>query len=1175
MPTIRYTDEQRLALETRHVPVAVDAGAGCGKTFVLTERFLSHLDPKVEELPAELDELVAITFTDAAAREMRGRIRAKCRERLEAATGEEAAHWRRLLRALEGARVSTIHSFASGLIRDFAIELGVDPAYTVLDPAEAAVLKTACVDQALRKRLAPSQEGELDSDLIDTAAEFDIAGLRSRVRTMIDQVDQPGFKKWLRKSPDDLIDAWLTFYREEVAPKYADEFLSDPKIVELRELLSLATPTKPEFIERVVDLGVTLGNLANRDNADAHLKTFQELLGYHIPGTKKPIFTAKDWPDGETKKRFTAVRKALEEKLKKQRHAGTPESMYRAADLGLRVQRLAANAATLFKKAKQARGVLDNDDLLIEAHRLLTHPDLADARRRIAGRVRVLLVDEFQDSDRLQADLVQAIGGEETGKEPGRVFFVGDYKQSIYRFRGAEPQVFKEIQATTPPAGRLTLSKNFRSTPAVLEFVNTLFGPIFGEDYAPLHANRPQQTDGPAVELLWAPPPEEEANANTQRLAEARSIAGRIRAMCDSSDATVVDQQTREPRPAVPGDFAILFRALSDVPIYEEALRQAGLDYYLVGGHAFYAQQEIYDVLNLLRTVLSECDEIALAGALRSPLFGLQDETLFWLSRRGGLNAGLLSPKPVEELDGDQQRAVARARQTLIRLRRDKDRVGASELLQVAWDATGYDAALLAEFLGERKLANLEKLHEQARQADVSGSGLRGLVARLTEFVNQPPKEALAATTAGDAGVVRLMTVHGSKGLEFPIVVLADLNRKVQSDLTQAAFDPRLGPLVKPPAENQRNADDNPPVGLDFWKAAQRPDEEAERDRLFYVACTRAADRLILSSCWDADAKLEGPWLKRLSERFDLSTAEPVNDDTPGGLVMIGPPSEAAPPTAQQEGRSGPGLSDALESVLGQSPKPGAAPPAVGPIGIDPDAITTFSVSRLSGKLHTSAPLAESDDDNRVAEEVDPRRLGTLVHAIIERLEPGDPAMNRSIAAWTRSLAPQHLRRAVERGGDLAIEQVRRFVSSEDWLAMASADRLDREVEFLMRWPLEDDPKSSPTQIRGYLDGLYRNADGWHVIDYKTNSTTEAGVPKLAGRYALQMAVYAHAVEAATGERPASLTLSFLVPGVSHRVPWDAAAHAESISLISEALAAARSASAENSLPLMGRAGEG
>lgn len=1140
MSRLEYTEEQRAALTTRDAPVTVDAGAGCGKTFVLTERFLSHLDPEWGE-PAELDELVAITFTDAAAREMRDRIRAKCRERLLATTGQEATGWRQLLRGLEGARVSTIHAFANCLIREYAIELGVDPAYTVLDPAEAQVLKSACVDDAIRARLAP-REGELDEDLIDAAAQYDVAGLRSRVRAMVDSADHADFAKWAKATPERLVETWRTFYREEIATRYAADLLADPLIRDLHELIETVTPVKPEFIERVRELETTLNKLADETvDADVALKELQHLVGYYIPGTRKPITTAKDWPDKESFDRYKAVRKELAEKLEKQRHAGDPESMRRAAELGLRLHRLTVDAARRYRDAKRARGVLDNDDLLVEAHRLLTAPDLADARARVAGKVRVLLVDEFQDTDPLQAELVEVIAAE----GGGRVFFVGDFKQSIYRFRGAAPDVFRRRREATPPEGRLTLSRNFRSTPAVLAFVNRLFGPVFGEDYAPLRAHREQPDDEPAVEFLWTPPPEDDTNADALRRAEARVIAGRIRELCDAG--------------ASPGDFALLFRALSNVAIYEEALREAGLDYYLVGGHAFYAQQEVYDVLNLLRAVLSECDEIALAGALRSPLFGLQDETLYLLAKHGGLNVGLLRRSPPEELDDSQQTAVEHAARTLRLLRREKDRVGAAELLRLAWEATGYDAALLVEFLGERKLANLEKLHEQARRADASGTGLRGLVARLTEFVNQPPKEALAATTAGDERVVRLMTVHASKGLEFPIVVLPDLNRKKQVDRTQATFDPRLGPLVKEPKDSA-NRKDEQPVGLDFWRAAELPEEEAETDRLFYVACTRAADRLILSSCWDAEAPIQNRLMKRLTERFDLTTGELLEPDGEEPPLVTVPTPKTAPPR-KDERRSGPTFGEVLEQAASTSPK-SSTPALVAPVAVDPSELVTFSVSRLSGRLRTYTAPVEADELSDRNAEIDAARLGTLVHAILERLDPADPAIDRKIGKLTRALAPQHLRRHANEAGDRAIELVRSFVASETWASMRDAERLQREVEFYLPWPHSD----PPALLRGYLDCLYRDAGGWRIVDYKTNAIAAAAVAQETERYALQMAVYAHAVEAATGERPASITLAFLTPNATHQIVWDDAAHATSLQQITQAIADARLLAAQTEL---------
>lgn len=1161
MTTPVYTEEQSKALSAGTGSIAVDAGAGCGKTFVLTERFLSHLDPQNEAtVTASFDELVAITFTDAAAREMRNRIREKCRDRLLSAKGERVGFWRTMLRSLDAARVSTIHSFASGLIRDHAIELGIDPAFSVLDPAEAAVFKSAAVDDALRQRLAP-RDGAADEDLIATAAEFDLGGLRDRVKLLAAEAAAPEFKRWLRAKPDDLVKAWRAFYVEKVSPRYAREFLQSPIVTELLDLITTATPVKEGFIDWIIDFGNAIRAIPDAKDKDDALRALRPMLDFRVSG-RGDLCGVKDWPDKESKARFIALLKAMRDVLDKQRRAGDPESMRRAAELGIQLQHLAHDAAKHYREAKRERGVLDNDDLLVEAHRLLTDKALEDARRRIAGRVRVLLVDEFQDTDPLQAELVQAILGDtkdSSGDDEERtLFFVGDFKQSIYRFRGAAPEVFEAMQAATPTGGRLTLSKNFRSQPAVLDFVNAMFAPIFGEKYLSLKPSRPQVASRPAVEMLWTPP-EEDQKTPAQRIAEAATIAARIRQLIDEATPLIYDKKSEGARPATPGDFAILFRALSDVAAYEQALREAGLPYYLVGGHAFYAQQEVYDVLNLLRTILSECDEIALAGVLRSSLFGLTDETLFWLAQNGGLSAGLFSPKLPSRLSDDDARKATHTRDVLTALRRDKDRIGAAELLRRAFDATGYDATLVAEFLGERKLANLEKLHEQACEADASGSGLRGLTARLTEFIHSPPKEALAATTEGDADVVRLMTVHASKGLEFPIVVLPDLNRKTRSDTTMAVFDKQLGPLVKPISRPEDDDKKGPPIGLDFWKAAEKPLDDEERDRLFYVACTRAADRLILSSSYgSAVTKLEGPWMVRLNERFDLATGKLLDDEGANTLVEVVPLPPPASDASEAKRRS---LHEAIEAIDSGKVKAAAAPKAVSPVAVSADEIVTFSVSRIGGQLkRDSAPAIEDTDG--ASKGVDPRRLGTLVHAIIERLDPTASTWDGAINNWADALAPQELRREIAKGAKEAKRLVKRFVTMPEWAAMRTAPRLEREVEFLLPWPM---PDGSPTAvIRGYLDALYQDASGgWHLVDFKTNATAAAGVPILVEHYSLQMAVYAHAIEAATGKRPASLTLVFLAAGVSNVMPWDDKSHAASSKTISEAIASARQSTAE------------
>ncbi|MEQ8849553.1 UvrD-helicase domain-containing protein [Botrimarina sp.] len=1148
MSLARLTEEQRTALRTHGVPITVDAGAGCGKTFVLTERFLSHLEPDAPDgRRVDLERLAAITFTDAAAREMRARVRARCRQRLADAGGDHAAHWRSLLRRLDAARISTIHSFASSLIREHALQLGVDPSFAVIDPAEADVLKSQAVDAVLRERLLPGRGG-LDEGLVEAAAALELGALRSRVSDLVDHADSQAFARWRNATPDDAIDAWRIYYRDRVAPRYARDLLEDPMLGELEDLLAIATPTTPVFVQRVEEIRDTLESLRTGRDPDAALKRLHTALEFSQPGSRKHVYTEKDWPDKETKSEYSEARKQLHDKLSKQRRAGDPESMRAAAELGLRLHDLAWGAAERYRHAKHARGGLDNDDLLRQAHRLLTAPDLADARRSAAAGVRVLLVDEFQDTDPLQSELVQALAG--LGAAP---FTVGDFKQSIYRFRGAEPEVFNRLRAATPEEGRLSLSMNFRSQPGVLDFVNTLFEPIFVDHhYQPLRPSRGGLSDEPAVEMLWTAPPAGDGgaapSAEERRTAEARRVADWIAAAIGSGRPLVEDKAAGGARGPRAGDFAVLLRALSDVSLYEDALRAAGLEYYLVGGHAFYSQQEVYDLLNLLRAVLSECDDIALAGVLRSPMFGLPDEALYWLARGGGLNAGLADESVVNQAPPELREPLRDAARVVRCLRREKDRCGAAELLDLAWSLTGYDATLLAEFLGARKLANLEKLAEQARRADATGGGLVDFARRLAEFVKQPPKEALAATTAGDADVVRVMTVHAAKGLEFPIVVLPDLNRKEQHDRTQATFDPALGPLVKPPAPpGGRGA--APPVGIDFWRAAQREAESAEKDRLFYVACTRAADHLVLSSCWAPGDNPEGPWLKRLAERFDLAT----------GATLGGGPAlarvAADPPPAR--GRAGQGKSE-LHSVLGaladSAPPPAARPSAVGRIEFDPAAATTFSVSRLNGNLQATAPATPEPHGDRSRDAS--RRLGSLVHAVAEHLPlDGTPP---DLLRLVERLAAEHARRDVDATIAEATRQAESLLASGVWRSLAAASERHRELEFFLPWRASGEPGSRPAVLRGYIDAVWREADGWRIVDYKTNRIGASEVAKAAERYRFQMSVYAHAVEAALGEPPARLTLAFLSPGVEVDLAWDAAAREASVASVDARIAEKR-----------------
>ncbi|MEX2306351.1 MAG: UvrD-helicase domain-containing protein [Pirellulales bacterium] len=1172
------TAEQREAIDRRDVSIALSAGAGCGKTHVLTERFLSHLQPPAAGAePTRLRQLIAITFTDAAAREMRSRIRNACYERLRhAGTDQEQHHWLRLLREIDAARVSTIHAFCAALLRAHAAPAGLDPTFGVMDQADADVLQSEVIDDVLRERLA-----ELDDLPLELAAAYGLARLKQQIAALVHRRHDPAFPKWLAATPEETLARWREWHKREAIPNAIREIAAEAPIDDVMRLLRSADSRgkSAKFSEARTALLELLPRLKKGSITEAELQTIRDQA--RVQG----ICNAKDWQPADHYAVYKDACKDLRDVIDK--HKPQPfdaECARPVAELGLALLRLTHKVVEQYEDRKRAQGKLDFDDLLSRAYALVSDPKNAELRGQIANDLCLLLVDEFQDTDQLQADLVQALCGPDY--DGGRLFFVGDFKQSIYRFRGAEPKVFRDLRADIPKPGRLPLTVNFRSQPAILHFVNALFCDTFsgdGDEYESLRACRPQTTQSPAVEFLWTIAPDKNnrrlpGSALEARRQEARAIARRLRALLDpaSTERPIVDKLARKPRQLQPGDVAILFRALSDVQVYEEALREYELDYYLVGGHAFYAQQEIYDVLNLLRSVASTADELSLAGVLRSPFFALEDETLFWLvDTCGSLNAGLLSQRQPPQLSAEERAKVAAAAETIRHLRSIKDRVPIATLLGEALDRTGYDAVLVTEFLGQRKLANMHKLLERARAADHGGTlDLDGFITQLAQFIAQQPKEALAATLPEAADVIRLMTIHHAKGLEFPLVVVPDLDRGPRFGTPPAALDRELGPLVPAPADDEQT---NFTTGMTLFAAAERAADLEERQRMLYVACTRAADYLILSSSLEDFVKPKSDWMKLVAERFDLADGQliarlPPDNETPQVRVTTDPATEYKP-----VGRSrGPDLMKMLEEAHQLAADgDGVVPATVAAIPVDCAARRQFSFSRLTGQLlRPDEPGATADESGATAgprsgsavadlpssvpvaadlpeSSVDPRGLGLLVHDVLARIDFGDA--NR-VAEWCEHLAPLHVRVNAESAAQAARDMIERFVASPHGRRLAEAAAMHREVEFLLAWP-PGHGNGDAACLRGYIDCLYQGTDGgWRLADYKTDNVAPADVPRAAQGYEMQLYVYAIAAERALGQPPTELALHFLRPGAQHIFPWNDATRRRAIEMVNRSI---------------------
>ena len=1178
-----YTAEQKQAIEARGISVALSAGAGCGKTFVLTQRFLAQIAPlepiagkghrKVSAPPpVDLSTVVAITFTDRAAREMRERVRRTCRERLATCPSEQVEHWQRLVRDVDAARISTIHSFCMQLLRSNAVESGIDPQSRLFDETTGAAFLWNSLVRTLHDLVV-----ERDPDALALVLAFQWEGTLQRLANLVPQRYRLEGAEWRQMSPGQLAAHWQAIWNSEVVPRLIREFVESAAVTSLRELLEAHQSTNAVMAERCETLRSGLPRLARARDVEADARRLADAAGVKGGGGKR------DWRSEEiyeeVKNALTEVREGLRKLADK--IAPDAEAALDSARISLAALRVVDRAAAEYDRRKREEGWLDFDDLLTGARDLLRdHPAV---RARAAAGISLLMVDEFQDTDRLQAEIVRLLCGDQL--TTGRLFLVGDIKQSIYRFRRAEPQVFRELRGDLPQAGRLPLTGNFRSQPAVLNFVNMLCDGALGGEYEPLTPQTPQVSRSPAIEFLFVTgtghegaseeSDEEEPNARERRRLEADWIARRLRQLLTDNVPRIRERSSAGDwhlRTTQPRDIVVLLRAMGDVPLYEDALREWGIDHYVVGGKAFFAQQEIHDIVNLCRVLHEPDDHVALVGVLRSPFFSLTDDELVVAHRSGLLGAPLtLSEVPAAEgtesasepatLPADADPAdpgsavrVREAYQILATLRQRAARTSVAELLRGAIEETGYDASLLGEFLGGRKLANLRKLIDMARDFDQAGLfSLSDFARHLQEAVTEEPRESLAATHPESSNVVRVMTIHQSKGLEFPVVVLADMNRKVQGDRETARIDERLGPLVELPKKFGRKI---PNLGRLVYAGLEDDEALAETQRLLYVATTRAADLLILSGTLlqgPRGLKLEHPWLRLLNERFDLRTGQPrlapgsatgsilakYSRHIPEIHVHQSQPKVESPTEAAHSRRLPLGqLRDSVEQA-----SPAELPESLRSFVDRLSAHERLSVSRLEQLVEQRLQQLGRDDLVQLAQlaqvtvdegpaitstlrvpEADSILLGHLVHKVLE-LTGRRPleTLERVLVGWTPEPSSQVI--AVAR------ECLARWPQSPLAAPLAELPANLREVDFLLPWPVSATTADAPRPlIAGQIDALWSTDDGWVVVDYKTAPSLSLAtiVESSLRKYGLQLGLYCLALEQWQNRLPARLELVYL-----------------------------------------------
>ena len=1020
MTEVVFTPAQRAAIEVADAPrdTCVVAGPGSGKTTVLVEHFR-----QLVETGANPQRILAITFTEKAAANMRAKLAEACPE----------------IRAqLERAWVSTVHGFCARLLKENAVFAAVDPEFSVADPSDSWRLQQECIAAAIEELFdeQPSAVRALIRGL--SAFDFEVALLSAydAMRSAGKRVeDLAGFAE---PAATGMADFAATAAALAVDPASTWSFAQQQHLAEVRE-----------SAQRIV----------------------------HAPGPLQALQALAAFPANLRKSKGGTTAYSLVKTLKEQAGKLTYSlitELYRHErrtlfDILRRFDRI-------YRERKQRAGTLDFADLEELAVRFLDRDP--PARARLKAQFDHILMDEFQDTNPQQARLLELV------RSPDRFYAVGDVNQSIFGFRHAEPAGFERYRDQVEAAGSrlVPLHDNFRSRPQILRAVEKITAGAPGIEERTLLARREFPTAREvAVEAICATADDAAAALEI----EARWVARRVVELLDESPEFTYR------------DIAVLVRNTEVIPPFAAALEEAGVPYLVNRGRGFYDSREVNDLVHLLRTISNPRDEISLAVVLRSPLVEVSDEALLalrLLAENLSAALGRLGAETQSEFGAGDFRALLDFRERLRRWRLARESAGFDRLLASAIDDCGYRSSN-----GARGAANIDKLLARALAAAGSVS--------LDEFVDEldmlrdsdlrepdaPPEDS--------ANAVEILTVHSAKGLEFPIVFVAALQKGVATSAPVVAFSPCVGLGAR--WRNPADGNDKDDVFQHAIREERKQREEEESNRLLYVAMTRAEQHLALT--FSATARKTENWAKRVSESLSLQLAGMGDrvieycaaDGTPWKLRLL---------------------------VTDRAPELLTHPTAAGTSEASLLSATWLDAPALSGQQDTNATVTAIGEFAQC-----PRRyyLGHYLGFDGRARRMADPCEGENLAASDLGTQVHQLLAgaAVADVDDEALRLAGSFRSSALGRRAAKATRVEREFDFLMA---VDD-----LVIRGQVDLWFEDGAELVIVDYKTDAVNLAEAHRRAQDYALQLRLYAMAVEQFAGRAADRAYLCFLRPNVT------------------------------------------
>jgi ATP-dependent exoDNAse (exonuclease V) beta subunit len=1151
----RTDDEgRRLIREALDTTLVVEAAAGTGKTTELITRILNVL----AEGRADVQAIVAVTFTERAAGELKLRLRQELEERRRATTDTGVrARIEHAIQHLEEAHVSTIHGFCADLLRERPVEARVDPLFRVLTEAQAERLFEQAFNAWFHAQLEQPPEGVRRS-------------LRRASRGWRPgEVDEDGPMARLRRAAFDLAQ-----WRDLRAPWSRPSFDRTGSAVRLVTLVHRLA----ELSERPSYAGDNLYlDTAPARRLSSSLRAASDVMA-DLDGLESDLVelarnrdlmhgrkgSGPGYRQGVTRAQVLDARTELVEALQAFQIAAD-------ADLAAALQGELFACVDRYEALKAEEGALDFFDLLVRARDLVR--DDVDVRRHFQQRFARLFVDECQDTDPLQAELLLLLAADDptvtewrnVAPVPGKLFIVGDPKQSIYRFRRADVAMYRTVceQLLARGATRVELRQSFRAVPNLQRAVNAAFAPLMDGDpeglqarYMRLEPSRPDHPGQPSLVALPVPRPYAHryvaAKAIEQSLPDA--VGAYVEWLTRDSRWTVTERRSPGKRVRLePRHVCVLFRRFlswgEDVTRpYVEALEARGVRHLLVGGKAFHNREEVETLRAALMAIEWPEDELSVFATLRGALFAITDDDLLEFQHL----AGRFHPFAVPP---DLPGGLAHIRDALTflgDLHRERNRVPVAQTIATLLSRTRAHVGFVLRPAGEQALANVLHVAQLARQYERDGGrSFRGFVERLQEEASAGQAAEAPVLEEGSDGV-RLMTVHRAKGLEFPVVILADITcalaprdagRHVDAERGLCAL--RIGGWS--------------PWDLHDHREIELKRERREGERLAYVAATRARDLLVVPAV--GDGPYDGGWTSPLVEavyppepaRRERARAEGCPAFESRDSVLVRPNGDPATSRTVCPGLHQIGTGDAAHTVVWWSPEPASLSlDAQPPLGLRRDDLIVKDVpvhvlkaqldeearweqaiagavsesSRPSIRVVTATEWAEAlageaearelagiDVAVEVAADTAARpagvRFGSLVHAMLARMplsDESDGALPFLAEVQARMLGAD----AAERASALeVIRRARTHPVVQGAAAALRAGRCYRETPVTMT--LEPG-----TIVEGVVDLAYDDGTGFVVVDFKTDVEIAAGLE----RYRRQVQIYAAAIRAATG-RPA------------------------------------------------------